>query len=94
VAELDRRAAERRLSYSRNYTYILLRHLPSWRRLIFLLWWFLIGERGSPGLGAAAAEMCRGSREWHQQVTSAWAGKVEGVRLWLRRDRRDAGESA
>lgn len=83
VEALDRRATERRLSYSRNYTYILLRHLPAWRRLVFLLWWFLIGERGSAGLGAAAVEMLRGSRGWRDRFRSGWKGKKEGVRLWL-----------
>ena len=89
IAELDRQAAVRRLSYSRNYTYILLRRLPAWRRLVFLLWWFLFGERASLGLGGAMVEMLGGSREWRRQFGPAWAGKIEGARLWLEfRDRR------
>ncbi len=83
IAELDRQAARRRLSYSRNYTYILLRHLPPARRVAFLLWWFLIGERGSLGLGAAAAEMLRRRSGWLREFGFAWMGKIEGVRLWL-----------
>jgi len=84
VAELDRTAAARRTSYSRNYTYILLRNLGFWQRLIFLLWWFLIGERGSPGLAAALAAMLRGENHWRETFRAAWAGKKESVRLWRR----------
>lgn len=94
VAELDRAAPQRRTSYSRNYTYILLRHLPPWRRVAFLLWWFLIGDRGSPGLGATLAEMLRNDRPWRREFGPAWAGKIEGVRLWLRPKTREVAEAA
>jgi glycosyltransferase involved in cell wall biosynthesis len=84
VAELDRSDRLRRdYSYSRNYTFILMRRLPAWRRVVFSLWWFLIGDRASPGLGAAAAELLRGSRGWGARFVSAWAGKIEGMRLSL-----------
>lgn len=85
VPELDRADRPRRIfSYSRNYTYIALRHLPWWRRLAFLVWWFLIGDRASWGIGSLAAEtLLRGPR-WRGEAGPAWAGKIEGIRLWRR----------
>lgn len=82
--ELDRADRSRRsFSYCRNYTYIMLKHFTLWRRLIFLGWWFLVGERGGWGAGAVVADtLVRGRAQRH--VASALRGKVEGMRLWLR----------
>lgn len=86
VPELDRADRPRRIfSYSRNYTYIALRHLPPWRRLAFLTWWFLIGDRASWGIGSIVAETLLHGAPWRGEVGPAWAGKIEGIRLWRRR---------
>jgi GT2 family glycosyltransferase len=80
--ELDRADRPRRVfSYARNYTYIMLRRLPWWRRPIFLAWWFLIGERGSWGMGAAMAEILMGHFPQPRQFWSALKGKVVGILL-------------
>jgi len=85
VPELDRADRPRRItSYSRNYTYIVLRHLPGWRRAAFLAWWFLIGDRASWGIGSVVAETLLHGPRWRGEVGPAWAGKLEGIRLWRR----------
>ena len=82
VRGLDRADRPRRaFSYTRNYTYIMLKNLPRWRRPIFLAWWFLIGERGSCGLVAVLADALSGRPPRLQEVWGAWKGKVEGLRL-------------
>ena len=75
---LDRAdAPARTFSYSRNYTYIALRHLRGARRLAFLAWWFLLGDPGSPGL----LHVVRG---WRRGVPAraSFGGKVAGIRAW------------
>lgn len=79
---LDRADRPRRAySYTRNYTYIMLKNLPRWRRPIFLAWWFLIGERDSCGLAAVAVDTLLGRAPRPANVWGAWKGKVEGLRL-------------
>lgn len=82
VPELDRQERGPRLfSYCRNYTYILLKRLPLWRRPVFLAWWFLIGERGGWGLVSLVVDRLLGG--WHKQrhAREVWRGKIEGIRL-------------
>jgi len=80
--DLDRADRPRRaFAYTRNYTYIMLKHLPTWRRPMFLAWWFLIGERGSCGLAAILADALRGRFPRLRDVWSALRGKVEGILL-------------
>jgi GT2 family glycosyltransferase len=80
---LDRKnRAPRNFAYSRNYTYIALKHLKGLRRALFCGWWWLVGERGSYGAVKAAADLAlRGPRKW-TDVAASFAGKREGVRLW------------
>jgi GT2 family glycosyltransferase len=78
--DLDRADGPRRIfSYTRNYTYLMLKHLPWWRRPIFLAWWFLIGERGSWGLAAVLADTLTGRLPPFRDVWGALTGKVEGI---------------
>ena len=79
---LDRADRPRRsFAYSRNYTYIMLKHLPWWRWPIFMAWWFLIGERGSWGLAAVLADFWRGRFPQFREVWGALTGKVKGILL-------------
>lgn len=83
--ELDRQERGPRLySYCRNYTYITLKWSSFWRRLVFLGWWFLIGERDAWGLGSLAFDKLWGGWRTNRHVAHAWRGKVEGTRLWLK----------
>jgi GT2 family glycosyltransferase len=81
--ELDRADRPRRdFSYSRNYTYIMLKHLPWWRRPIFIAWWFLIGERGSWGLGCALADMLTNRAPSLSHIWRTLTGKIQGMMLF------------
>jgi glycosyltransferase involved in cell wall biosynthesis len=86
IRELDRVQRPRRvLSFTRNYTYIMLKHLPWWQKITFLVWWFLIGGRASWGVGAVLDEVLRNRGQRWREFAPALAGKVEGIRLWLTR---------
>jgi GT2 family glycosyltransferase len=81
-AEVDRHRDNRLFAYCRNYTYVLLKQLPAWRRPIFLAWWFLVGERKAWGAGAFLVDaMTRGFGD-SRLLAQSWRGKVEGIRLW------------
>ena len=81
--ELDRQEQGLRLfCLCRNYTYIILRRFSPWRRLVFLGWWFLIGERGAWGLGSLAVDTMQHGARKKRYVAQAWKGKIEGIRLW------------
>ena len=84
--ELDRQQRPpRAFAYCRNYTYIMLKHLPRWRKPIFLGWWFGVGERAAVGLGAWVANALSGRKCQPGETRRSLAGKIEGIRLWLRR---------
>jgi GT2 family glycosyltransferase len=83
--ELDRQQRGPRLfSFCRNYTYIVLKRFPLGRRLVFLAWWFLIGERGAWGIGSLVVDVLQNGWRKKRFVAEAWRGKTEGVRLRLR----------
>jgi len=82
--ELDRALRGKRIaSYCRNYTYIMLRRLPWWRRAAFLAWWFGIGERNALGATAMIVGTLSGVASQYEEFQSALAGRIQGVRLWL-----------
>jgi cellulose synthase/poly-beta-1,6-N-acetylglucosamine synthase-like glycosyltransferase len=83
--ELDRqRRGPRLFCLCRNHTYIILKRVSFWRRLAFLAWWFLIGERGTWGIGSLAVDILQDGWRKRRFVAEAWRGKVEGIRLLLR----------
>jgi GT2 family glycosyltransferase len=69
--------------YCRNYTYIILKRFPTWRRLVFVGWWFFVGERDAWGLASLAFDKLFGEWRKNRHVAQAWAGKIKGARLWL-----------
>jgi GT2 family glycosyltransferase len=84
--ELDRAQRPlRMLSYSRNFTYISLKHLPPARRLIYVAWWWLIGDRGSYGALMALVELATRRRQVPALARASMIGKWRGLRAW--RDR-------
>jgi GT2 family glycosyltransferase len=83
---LDRQERGRRLfSYCRNYTYIILKQLPLWRRAVFLVWWFSIGERDAWGLGLLVFGKLSGDWARKRHVMQVFRGKMEGIRLRFKR---------
>lgn len=81
ISRDDRRRTYR--SYGRNYTLIALRRFRGMQRVTFVLWWWLVGERGSYGLSTAAVDATTG-RAAPGTVAASFAGKLEGTRAWLR----------
>ena len=85
IPALDRADQARRIfSYCRNYTYLMLRRLPWWRRPIFLGWSFVVGERRAWGVAAIVAEMLTHRGKLSVPIAPALKGKIEGIRLWIR----------
>lgn len=83
---LDRQDRPRRtVAYSRNYTYIALRHLRGLRRAAFAAWWWVVGERGSYGALTGLYDLVRrGPRRTVPLVWASFKGKWEGARAWSR----------
>ena len=64
--ELDRQDRRPRLfGYCRNQTYIILKRFSFRRRLAYLAWWFLIGERGAWGEGSLLVDTLQGG--WRKE---------------------------
>jgi GT2 family glycosyltransferase len=83
--ELDRQQYGSRLfCLCRNYTYIILKRFSPLRRLVFLGWWFLIGERGAWGLGSLLVDTLQNGLRKKRYVAQAWRGKMEGIRLAMK----------
>jgi glycosyltransferase involved in cell wall biosynthesis len=83
---LDRAQRPRRvLSFTRNYTYIMLKHLPWWQKGTFLVWWLLVGNRAGWGIAAMNDELLRHRGKRWREFAPALAGKIEGIRLWFTR---------
>jgi GT2 family glycosyltransferase len=81
--ELDRANRPRRvISYSRNYTYIILKNLRGTRRLAFVAWWWLVGERGSYGLGTGLYDLIRTRGSTAKLIAASFDGKWRGVTEW------------
>jgi len=82
--ELDRSdRPARTLAYARNYTYLSLKHRHGLRRLVFLGWWWLIGERGAYGLATGVADFVCRRNGIRDLVQASLAGKWKGTRLWM-----------
>jgi cellulose synthase/poly-beta-1,6-N-acetylglucosamine synthase-like glycosyltransferase len=83
--ELDRQQHGLRLfCLCRNHTYIIMKRFSPLRRLVFLGWWFLIGERGAWGLGSLVVDTLQNGWRKKRYVAQAWRGKLEGIRLALK----------
>jgi GT2 family glycosyltransferase len=90
--ELDRAYRPARVfSYCRNHTYIMLKRLSGWRKAVFLVWWFGMGERVAVGIGVLIADALTGRKRQRGEAGRAFAGRIEGIRLWLRARTRRAG---
>jgi hypothetical protein len=79
---------------SHNYTYVMLKHLAWGRRVAFLLYVFLVGQRATWGLLSAAHELLvRRRRVPWDELRHSIGGKCAGVRTFLAwRRRADTGE--
>lgn len=84
AAELDRTNRPLRIfSYCRNYTYIMLKRSPWWKKPLFLLWWFFVGERDAWGLGSLVADLFSRGIGQQRHLSHVMKGKKEGIIQWL-----------
>lgn len=83
--DLDRADRPRRtITYSRNYTFIALRHFRGVRRAAFLAWWWGVGERGAYGLATGVWDLASRREGVREVMRSSLSGKSQGVRAWRR----------
>src|SRR5205823_3217751 len=73
----------RTVTYSRNYTYIALKHLHGVRRVVFLCWWFLVGERGSYGFAKGLVDLLLQGARVVPLIIASFRGKWQGLWAWL-----------
>ena len=71
-------------AYSRNYTYVMLKHLRGPRRAAFAAWWLLAGDRGSPGLARTVVALLRRRGGVAAEARAAASGKLAGARARVR----------
>lgn len=83
-AEWGREEPIRFYDGSHNYTYVMLKHLPWSRRLVFLLYVFLVGQRVTWGPVTIMYELIvrRRAVSW-AEVRYSLTGKCGGVRSFL-----------
>ena len=73
-----------RICRGHNHVYVMLKHLPSWRRYIFLNYYFLFGDYHSWGLtNILLSPLLR--RRFTQQgiIVASIKGKVKGIQTYL-----------
>lgn len=78
--------------HSHNYTYIILKHFPWYRKIAFLIYIFLIGQPGSWGLMTILiGPIVKGRIVWRGQVVPSFKGRMDGIKTYLRwrRDRQE-----
>jgi GT2 family glycosyltransferase len=82
---LNRQDRPRRtFTYSRNYTYLAMKHFRGWRRISFMLWWWLIGERGSYGVVLSISNLILYSHKTWPILKASFIGKWIGTKIWLK----------
>jgi GT2 family glycosyltransferase len=74
--------AARTFAYSRNMTYIALKHFRGFRRATWLGWWWLVGDSGSRGPVRVMVDALRRNGRPVSLAFTELSGKVEGVRWW------------
>jgi len=71
--------------HSHNYTYLILKYLSWQRKVAFLAYFFLVGQRSSWGLLTMLIDpLLRGRIIWWKQLLPSFKGKVDGIRTYLK----------
>jgi len=71
--------------HSHNYTYLILKYLSWQRKMAFLAYFFLVGQRSSWGLLTMLIDPLLGGRiVWWKQLVPSFKGKVDGIRTYLK----------
>ena len=74
--------AARAFTFSRNHTYIVMRHSSWLTRIAFMAWALVIGERGAIGLVRFAIEAIRRPATAFRIARGTIRGRFAGIRLW------------
>lgn len=69
--------------YSQNYTYVMLKHLPFFKKIIFVLYFFLIGQRASYGPLLFILDYLLQKKPSSRSFLIALKGKFKGVWYYL-----------
>jgi cellulose synthase/poly-beta-1,6-N-acetylglucosamine synthase-like glycosyltransferase len=77
-------SAEATFNEVHNETLLLLEHLPSVRRLVFILWAVIVGTRAAPGLVQWLRFLPREGRLSGERLQTALKGRAEGWKTWRR----------
>jgi GT2 family glycosyltransferase len=75
----------RTFAYSRNTAAIMLTYLPALRRTAFLAYFWLVGQKESPGIALIPAVFVRERGDGWPRIRSALQGKIAGMQLAHRR---------
>ncbi len=71
--------------YSHNHVYIMLKHLAWHRKIVFLVYFFLIGQRSSWGLLTMLIDpILKGKITWRRQIGPSLKGKIDGIKTYLK----------
>ena len=71
--------------HSHNYTYLILKYFSWPKKMAFLAYFFLIGQRSSWGLLTMLIDpLLRERIVWWKQVVPSFKGKVDGIRTYLK----------
>ena len=71
--------------HSHNYTYLILKYFSWPRKMVFLTYFFLVGQHSSWGLLTMFIDsLLRGRIVWWKQAVPSLKGKVDGIRTYLK----------
>lgn len=81
---IQRRNIKSVYEYSRNYMYVMLKHLPWLRKLIFITYFFLIGQRASYGPLLFLYDFFRYRNSGFNLLITALKGKWDGLKSFIK----------
>lgn len=71
--------------HSHNYTYLILKYFSWPRKIAFLTYFFIIGQRSSWGLLTMLINpLIKGRVSWRGEVVPSFKGKIDGIKTYLR----------
>lgn len=83
--ETREKTKEVTITWHHNNTYVMLKHLPFWQKVIFLLFTFLIGDSPNPGILRYIGKSVLKGGVWGNLREAKWAfsGKMLGISTYL-----------
>jgi GT2 family glycosyltransferase len=72
----------RNYAHARNLTFIAMRRFHGVRRVAFLAWWILVGERQAYGVATAAWDFAARGHTVLPTISAALHGRLDGLRAW------------